>query len=74
MDYFCCAGEALAMSQSDEDQTVRRFMEFLKVQDEGFEGSYEEWHWDAYGCEALTAAIRRQKDVKDELEQVGLPA
>ncbi len=61
------------MSAEDEDTTVRRFIEFLSAQDEGFEGSFEEWHWDTYGSEALTAAIRRLNRPKPEPEQVPLP-
>ncbi len=58
------------MSAEDEDTTVRRFIEFLSAQDGGYEGSYEEWHWDTYGSEALTAAIRRLNRPKPEPEQV----
>ncbi|BDA45737.1 probable UDP-3-O-acyl-N-acetylglucosamine deacetylase 5, m [Coccomyxa sp. Obi] len=58
-----------AMSAEDEDTTVRRFIEFLSAQDKGYEGSYEEWHWDTYGSEALTAAIRRLNRPKPEPEQ-----
>ena len=61
------------MSAEDEDTTVRRFMEYLGAQDDGYEGSYEEWHWEAYGAEALSAAIRRLDAPKPEPEQVSLP-
>ena len=66
------------MAQEDEDTTVLRFMEFLRAQDDGYEGSYEEWHWETYGAEAVIAAARRRMEPKDEIEQVlntasGLP-
>lgn len=58
------------MSAEDEDTTTRRFMEYLGAQDDGYEGSYEEWHWEVYGAEAYIAAIRRLETPKTEPEQV----
>ncbi|KAK9904226.1 hypothetical protein WJX75_007256 [Coccomyxa subellipsoidea] len=57
------------MSAEDEDTTTRRFMEYLGAQDNGYEGSYEEWHWEVYGAEAYIAAIRRLETPKMEPEQ-----
>lgn len=64
------AEQLAQMSAEDEDTTTRRFMEYLGAQDDGYEGSYEEWHWEVYGAEAYIAAIRRLETPKMEPEQV----
>jgi len=65
-----CADQVRALSKDDEETTLVRFMEYLRAQDAGFDGSYEEWHWEVYGAEAVTAAIRRLDRPKPEPEQV----
>ena len=40
------------------------------MQDYGFDGSFEEWYWEAYGEESPTAAVRRLSEPQDEIEQV----
>lgn len=64
------ADQVRALSEDDEETTVVRFMEYLRAQDAGFDGSYEEWHWEVYRAEAVTAAIRRLNRPKPEPEQV----
>ena len=40
------------------------------LQDYGFDGSFEEWYWEAYGEESPTAAVRRLAEPQEEVEQV----
>lgn len=66
--------EALQRAEVQEEQLTKVFMEFLGAQDDGYQGSFEEYHWDRFGEESPTVPIRRAWKASDEDARVSAEA
>ena len=45
---------------------TKLFLDFLGAQDDGYQGSFEEYHWDRFGEESPTVPMRRALQASDE--------
>lgn len=48
-------------------------MEFLSAQDDGYQGSFEEFYWERFGEECPTMAMRKEWEVKEQDASVSVP-
>ena len=55
-----------------EDRITKLFLDFLGAQDDGYQGGFEEYHWDRFGEESPTVPMRRALQASDEDARVGL--
>ena len=49
-----------------EERLTKLFLDFLGAQDDGYQGSFEEYHWDRFGEESPTVPVRRALQASDE--------
>ena len=50
--------EAVQRTEEQEEQLTKVFLDFLAAQDEGYQGSFEEYYWDRFGELSPTIAMR----------------
>ena len=58
--------EAQERAAEQEERLTKLFLDFLGAQDDGYQGSFEEYHWDSFGKESPTVPIRRALQALDE--------
>ena len=58
--------EAQARTVEQEERLTKLFLDFLGAQDDGYQGSFEEYHWDRFGEESPTVPMRRALQASDE--------
>lgn len=54
-----------------EEQLTKVFLDFLAAQDEGYQGSFEEYYWDRFGELSPTVPMRAGWAATDEDARVG---
>ena len=70
---LCCCPDAEAQERmaEQEERLTKLFLDFLGAQDDGYQGSFEEYHWDRFGEESPTVPVRRALQASDEDARVG---
>ena len=55
---LCAEIEAIQRTEDQEEQLTKVFLDFLAAQDEGYQGSFEEYYWDRFGELSPTVPMR----------------
>ena len=63
---MCAEVEAVQRTEKQEEQLTKVFLDFLAAQDEGYQGSFEEYYWDRFGELSPTVPMRAGWAATDE--------
>ena len=66
--------EAVQRTEDQEEQLTKVFLDFLAAQDEGYQGSFEEYYWDRFGELSPTVPMRAGWAATEEDTRVQIAA